>query len=69
MDVNKIVEAVIGITVAVIVAGTVLVPIVSGLTFTGTNATMYTTLFGVVVIVVIVGIVMIAVRGFLSKKG
>ncbi|MFA5744431.1 MAG: hypothetical protein WC936_06475 [Candidatus Nanoarchaeia archaeon] len=69
MDVNKIVEAVIGITVAVIIAGTVMIPIITGLTFTGANASMYTTLFGVVVIVVIVGIVMIAVRGFLSKKG
>lgn len=68
MSIGTIIEAVIGLVIATIVVATVLVPIVQDLTFTGDMATVYTSLFGIVIIVSIVGVVMMAVRYFIQKN-
>lgn len=68
MSIGTIIEAVIGIVIATIVVATVLVPIVQDLTFTGDMAAVYTSLFGIVTIVAIVGVVMMAVRYFIQKN-
>lgn len=59
MDIGKMVYAIIGIVVAVIVVATVLIPTVDGLDITDTTQK---TLIGVVVTLTILGVVMMAVR-------
>lgn len=62
MDVTKLVYAIIGITVGVIVVATVLLPEIASVTAEGQPAEEYATLLGVVATLTIVAIVMIAVR-------
>lgn len=62
MDVTKLVYAIIGITVGVIVVATVLLPEIAEVTKEGAPAADYATLLGVVATLTIVAIVMIAVR-------
>jgi len=62
MDVTKLVYAIIGITVGVIVVATVLLPEIASVTAEGQPAHEYATLLGVVATLTIVAIVMIAVR-------
>lgn len=62
MDVTKLVYAIIGITVGVIVVATVLLPEIAEVTKEGAPAEDYATLLGVVATLTIVAIVMIAVR-------
>ena len=62
MDVTKLVYAIIGITVGVIVVATVLLPEIAEVTKEGAPAEDYSTLLGVVATLTIVAIVMIAVR-------
>ena len=62
MDVTKLVYAIIGITVGVIVVATVLLPEIAEVTKEGAPAEEYATLLGVVATLTIVAIVMIAVR-------
>lgn len=59
MDIGKMVYAIIGIVVAVIVVATVLIPTVDGLTIADTTQK---TLIGVVVTLTILGVVMMAVK-------
>ena len=62
MDVTKMVYAIIGITVGVIVIATVLLPEIAEVTAEGQAAADYKTLLGVVGTLSIIAIVMIAVR-------
>ena len=62
MDVTKLVYAIIGITVGVIVVATVLLPEIAEVTKEGAPAEDYATLLGVVATLTILAIVMIAVR-------
>lgn len=62
MDVTRLVYAIIGITVGVIVVATVLLPEIAEVTAEGKPAAEYATLLGVVATLTIVAIVMIAVR-------
>lgn len=62
MDATKVVYAVIGITVGVIVISTVLLPTIQEQTGTGKPAAQYATLLGVVATLSIIAIVMMAVR-------
>lgn len=59
MDIGRMVYAIIGIVVAVIVVATVLIPTVDGLDISDTTQK---TLIGVVVTLTILGVVMMAVR-------
>lgn len=59
MDIGRMVYAIIGIVVAVIVVATVLIPTVDGLEISDTTQK---TLIGVVVTLTILGVVMMAVR-------
>lgn len=68
MDIMKLVYSIIGITVGVIIAATVLIPEVAEVTKEGGVAQDYATLLGVVVTLTIVAIVMIAVRMMGSSK-
>lgn len=65
MDIGKMVYAIIGIVVAVIVVATVLIPTVDGLDITDTTQK---TLIGVVVTLTILGVVMMAVRMIAYKN-
>lgn len=62
MDVTKLVYAIIGITVGVIVIATVLLPEIAEVTKEGGAAEDYATLLSVVGTLTIIAIVMIAVR-------
>lgn len=62
MDVTKLVYAIIGITVGVIVVATVLLPELAEVTAEGGPAEDYKTILGVVGTLTIIAIVMIAVR-------
>jgi len=62
MEVTKIVYAIIGITVGVIVIATVLLPEIAEVTGEGGPAEGYATLLGVVATLAIIAIVMMAVR-------
>lgn len=62
MDTTKVVYAIIGITVAVIVTASVLLPTLTDVTAEGEPGAAYATLLGVVATMVIVAIVMAAVR-------
>lgn len=62
MEVTKIVYAIIGITVGVIVIATVLLPEIAEVTGEGGPAADYATLLGVVATLAIIAIVMMAVR-------
>ena len=62
MDVTKLVYAIIGITVGVIVVATVLLPEIAEVTKQGGPAEDYSTLLAVVGTLTIIAIVMIAVR-------
>lgn len=62
MDITKMVYAIIGITVGVIVIATVLLPEIAEVTADGGPAESYATLLGVVGTLSIIAIVMIAVR-------
>lgn len=62
MDVTKMVYAIIGITVGIIVVATVLLPEIAEVTAEGQAAASYKTLLGVVGTLTIIAIVMIAVR-------
>lgn len=62
MDVTKLVYAIIGITVGVIVVATVLLPEIAEVTAEGQPAEDFKTLLGVVGTLTIIAIVMIAVR-------
>lgn len=62
MDVTKLVYAIIGITVGVIVVATVLLPEIAEVTKEGGAAEDYATLLTVVGTLTIIAIVMIAVR-------
>lgn len=63
ISISKVVYAVIAIVIAVIIVSTVLIPTVAGLDFTGNaNASMYTTLLGVVCTLGIIIPVMMAVK-------
>lgn len=62
MDTTKVVYAIIGITVAVIVTASVLLPTLSDVTGEGKPGAEYATLLGVVATMVIVAIVMAAVK-------
>lgn len=62
MDITKMVYAIIGITVGVIVIATVLLPEISEVTAENGPAEDYATLLGVVGTLSIIAIVMIAVR-------
>lgn len=62
MDTTKVVYAIIGITVAVIVTASVLLPTLSDVTAEGAAGESYATLLGVIATMVIVAIVMAAVR-------
>ena len=63
MSISKIVYAVIAIVIAVIIVSTVLIPTVGNLSFgNDPNASMYTTLLGVVCTLGIIIPVMMAVK-------
>ena len=66
--VSKMVGGVIGLTVGGILVGQVLIPTIEGLTFSGNNATMYTTMFGVVCLMGIVALVVYAANLIKSKN-
>ncbi len=59
MDIGRMVYAIVGIVVAVIIVATVLIPTVNGLTIEDTTQK---TLIGVVVTLTILGVVMMAVK-------
>lgn len=61
-DMKNVVGAVIGITVSVIVAGSILVPQINTLTGEGGALADYSALLAAVVVMVILAILMIAVR-------
>lgn len=62
MEVTKIVYAIIGITVGVIIVATVLLPTLADVTAEGEPGAAYATLLGVVATLSIIAIVMMAVR-------
>lgn len=66
--VSKMVGGVIGLTVGGILVGQVLIPTIEGITFTGDNATMYATMFGVVCLMGIVALVVYAANLIKSKS-
>lgn len=66
--VSKMVGGVIGLTVGGILVGQVLIPTIEGITFSGNNATMYTTMFGVVCLMGIVALVVYAANLIKSKN-
>ena len=66
-DMTKIVGAVIAITVSVIVIATILAPTIADYTGTGKALADYAGLLGAVIVMVIVGVLMVAVKLISSK--
>lgn len=66
-DMTKIVGAVIAIAVSVIVIATILAPTITEYTGTGGALAEYSGLLGAVVVMVIVGVLMVAVKLISSK--
>lgn len=66
-DMTKIIGAVIAIAVSVIVIATILAPTISEYVATGQPLEEYAGLLGAVVVLVIVGVLMVAVRLISSK--
>lgn len=64
---GKIIAAVIGVTVSIIIIGTVLVPQVTTMTGTGGALTEYAGLLSAIVVISIVGCLMLVV-GLISKR-
>lgn len=64
---GKIIAAVIGVTVSIIIIGTVLVPQVTSMTGTGGALTEYAGLLSAIVVISIVGCLMLVV-GLISKR-
>lgn len=62
VSINKVLMGVISIIIATILIALVLIPTIQGIEFTGSNATMYTTLIGVVGTIAIVIPVMMAAK-------
>ncbi len=62
ISMTKIVTAVIGITVSVIVVATILAPTISEYTASGQALNEYAGLLGAVLVLTILGVLMIAVR-------
>ena len=67
-DMTKIVSAVIAITVSVIVLASVLAPTVADYTGTGKALEDYSGLLSAVIVMVVVGILMVAVRLISHKE-
>lgn len=65
--VSKMVGGTVGLVVGGIMVGQVLIPTIEGITFSGDNATMYTTMFGVVCLMGIVALVVYAANLIKSK--
>lgn len=61
-DMSKIVTAVIGITVSVIVIGTVLAPQIAELTASGAALADYSALLSAVLVMCVLGCLMVGVR-------
>lgn len=66
-DMAKIVGAVIAIAVSVIVIATILAPTIAEYTATGQALEEYSGLLGAVIVMVIVGVLMVAVKLISSK--
>lgn len=66
-DMTKIVGAVIAIAVSVIVIATILAPTISEYTASGGALAEYSGLLGAVIVMVIVGVLMVAVKLISSK--
>lgn len=66
-DMAKIVGAVIAIAVSVIIIATILAPTIAEYTATGQALEQYAGLLGAVIVMVIVGVLMIAVKLISSK--
>lgn len=66
-DMSKIVGAVIAISVSVIVIATILAPTIADYTGTGGALADYKGLLGAVIVMVIVGVLMVAVKLISSK--
>lgn len=66
-DMTKIIGAVIAIAVSVIVIATILAPTIAEYTATGQALETYAGLLGAVVVLVIVGVLMVAVKLISSK--
>ena len=66
-DMTKIVGAVIAISVSVIVIATILAPTIADYTGTGKALAEYSGLLGAVIVMVIVGVLMVAVKLISSK--
>lgn len=64
---GKIIAAVIGVTVSIIIIGTVLVPQVTSMTGTGGALTEYAGLLSAIVVISIVGCLMLVV-GLISRR-
>ena len=64
---GKIIAAVIGVTVSIIIIGTVLVPQVNTMTGTDGALTQYAGLLSAIVVISIVGCLMLVV-GLISKR-
>lgn len=66
-DMSKIVGAVIAISVSVIVIATILAPTIADYTGSGGALADYAGLLGAVIVMVIVGVLMVAVKLISSK--
>ena len=66
-DMTKIVGAVIAISVSVIVIATILAPTIADYTGDGKALAEYSGLLGAVIVMVIVGVLMVAVKLISSK--
>ena len=66
-DMSKIIGAVIAISVSVIVIATILAPTITEYTGTGGALAEYSGLLGAVIVMVIVGVLMVAVKLISSK--
>lgn len=70
MEINEIVITVIGITIGIVLIATVLIPVsmeyITELS-ADTNTAVYGTLLGVVLIVTIMGMILVAIYGFLTR--
>lgn len=66
-DMTKIIGAVIAIAVSVIVIATILAPTIAEYTASGQALETYAGLLGAVVVLVIVGVLMVAVKLISSK--
>lgn len=65
--VTTVVGGVVGLSVGGLLVGNVLIPTIQGIEFTGTNASMYTTMMGVVGLLGIVVLVVYAANMIRSK--